>query len=680
MIVARLLDKYKENPDRFKELFDDLVACRDDLAKYNSKFDIYVRPAFYAIEAEVLRHNGDDTGTVIRMYNAAIESARSSHYLLAGAIALTRYASFAKIQNLGDRFIGMLAHDAVQAWVKMGFTRVQNQVAQDFKIYISGFDVMTGATVSSSNTTSDTVDMQSYTQVSQLGTHSDQLDIPNLFSNMLSIIRMHSSADRCCLIIKKQDSQLANTAESFIFEAELGDAGIRYVRLPVLESGDFLCLNTIQRVIRSRTLIILEDAVLNTTLKFDKYIQDNQVRSVICMPIHNGMQLEGCLYLENRKQKGVFTELRTQLLKTIIDVSIENARLFTSLNASYARFLPTAFLTILNKDKVMDVQLGDAVEQSMCVMFSDIRNFTSITEKMSAKQSFQFVNDLLAYLTPAIERNDGLVDKFIGDAVMSLFALPNNAISSLKAACAMQIALARYNRTSKHHVSIGVGIHYGQVMLGTIGTKNRLNATVISDTVNIASRLEGLTKAFGCGIIVTSDVINEMETNEEESLLSLHLSPKTPTTPSLGTPNTPDRVNSNLLLLSPNKSSINTSQVEKNQTNGLPLLQTTPDRKITIKYAKLGRFYLKGKDVAYELYEIYTSGNEQEKQNFADGLEQFSAGNFKQARETFIEMAKQYPSHLLCRFYEKACVMLESRTLLHNWRGEIKLDKDGGMV
>ncbi|KAL0476457.1 hypothetical protein AKO1_004419 [Acrasis kona] len=639
MIIARLLDK--SSSSQFQSLYDDLKACRDDLDLFNSKFDTYVKPAYYAIQAEVLRYGNQDTADVMRAYDSAINYAKQYHYPLVGAVAATRLAHYVKSKSLNERIVAITAHDAVKCWMRMGFTRIQNLVTQQFCDYLVDLETSPNNSITtSSNSTSDTVDLQSYTKVSQLSSYSDQLNISILFTNMLSIIRINSSADRTCLIIKKPDSQ-----DSFLFESELIDKDVNYIKIPLQDCGHLLCVSAIQRVIRSRNLLILEQACNEPTLKLDKYVQDNKINSIICLPIHNGMKLEGCLYLENRKVKGAFNELRAQLLKTIIDVSIENARLFTSLNASYSRFLPTPFLTLLNKDKVLDVQAGDAVEQSMCVMFSDIRNFTSITEKMTAKQSFQFVNDLLQQITPAIEHNEGFIDKYIGDAVMALF--PKNVTTSLKAACGMQVALARYNRTSRHEIKIGIGIHYGKVMLGTIGTANRLNATVISDTVNIASRLEALTKAFGCGIIVTHDVIDQME--QERSAGSDDELVLTPTSTSCS-PHTP-RLNS------PSKPWVD------------------------IKYSKLGRFYLKGKDVAYELYEVYTHGNETERQSFSYSVELFQQGNLKEAYNAFRDMLRSNPNHLLCGLYESACEMFMSfKVLPQGWRGEIKLDKDGNVV
>jgi class 3 adenylate cyclase len=110
---------------------------------------------------------------------------------------------------------------------------------------------------------------------------------------------------------------------------------------------------------------------------------------------------------------------------------------------------------------------------------------------MTAQKSFSFVNHFLRFIAPEIENQGGFIDKFIGDAVMALF--PNDIASALQAAIGMVSALKLFNQESDldFDIKIGIGLHYGPVMLGTIGSSERLNATVISDTVNIASRLEG---------------------------------------------------------------------------------------------------------------------------------------------------------------------------------------------
>jgi class 3 adenylate cyclase len=196
-------------------------------------------------------------------------------------------------------------------------------------------------------------------------------------------------------------------------------------------------------------------------------------------------------------------------------ISYENAKLYddmNSLNLSYERFLPKEFLKQLGKGDVRNIKKGDAATKKICVLFSDIRSFTDLTEKMNPEESFSFVNEILSYLAPIITKNNGFIDKFFGDCIMALF--PYEVDDSVKCGFEMLSALKVYNKECREGlepVRIGVGIHYGDVMLGTIGAEERIDATVISDTVNTASRVESLTKTLGATFVVTEDILQNVK-------------------------------------------------------------------------------------------------------------------------------------------------------------------------
>ncbi|OGM05095.1 MAG: hypothetical protein A2008_13555 [Candidatus Wallbacteria bacterium GWC2_49_35] len=178
------------------------------------------------------------------------------------------------------------------------------------------------------------------------------------------------------------------------------------------------------------------------------------------------------------------------------------------LNAAYFRFVPKNFVDLLGKESVLSVAPGDNVSRNMAVLFSDIRSFTSLSEKMTPQENFNFINSYLKRMGPVIRENSGFIDKYIGDAIMALFESAERAVGS---AAMMIEKLGEYNGHRKSNgyepISIGIGIHFGPLMLGVIGENERINATVISEDVNIASRLEGLCKHFGAYIIVSGDAM-----------------------------------------------------------------------------------------------------------------------------------------------------------------------------
>lgn len=183
------------------------------------------------------------------------------------------------------------------------------------------------------------------------------------------------------------------------------------------------------------------------------------------------------------------------------------------INSSLERFIPREVLGFLNKTSITEIVLGDFSEMKMTVFFLDIRNFTGLSESMSPKENFKFINSFLKLFGPIIRDHNGFVDKYLGDGMMALFPGPPD--ESLAAAIAMRQALKEYNdgrvRGGYQAIEFGIGIHTGPLMLGTIGENRRMDSTVISDTVNAASRLEGLNKKYSVDILVSGATLDHLE-------------------------------------------------------------------------------------------------------------------------------------------------------------------------
>ena len=182
---------------------------------------------------------------------------------------------------------------------------------------------------------------------------------------------------------------------------------------------------------------------------------------------------------------------------------------------AYDRFVPHEFLRFLEKENIVEVKLGDQIEKEMTILFSDIRDFTTLSEVMTPQENFNFINSYLSQMEPLISRNGGFIDKYIGDAIMALF--PNSPNDGINAAIAMQRLLFPYNqgrvRAGYRPIKVGIGLHTGSLMLGTVGGYRRMDGTVISDAVNLASRIEGLTKLYGSGLILTEDTFARLGDN-----------------------------------------------------------------------------------------------------------------------------------------------------------------------
>jgi len=301
------------------------------------------------------------------------------------------------------------------------------------------------------------------------------------------------------------------------------------------------------------------------------------------------------------------------------------ARLFSHVrlgrvNRAYNRFVPRQFLELLGKDLITNISIGDHAQLDMPVMFTDIRSFTSISEDLSPKQVFDFLNVLLRSLGPVIRRHDGFIDKYIGDAIMALF--PNSPFGALNAAvdiikCLNSIDFSHdtpyLSSTGQTRIRMGVGIHTGPLIIGTVGECERMDTTVIADTVNIASRIEGLTKAFGVDILVTQNLIDGL----------------------------------------------------------------TEAQKTTVAFRCVGKLNVKGKRKPLVLYEVFEGDQEPIRQLKIDTHDQFQQalhnvmeGHYGAAREQFSQLSEDDP---VVAYYIYFCGSLLSREGIT----DIVIEKDG---
>ena len=196
---------------------------------------------------------------------------------------------------------------------------------------------------------------------------------------------------------------------------------------------------------------------------------------------------------------------------------------------AYGRFVPQEFIKLLDKESIVGVNLGEYVQMDMSILFSDIRSFTTISEKMTPTENFEFINSYLEQMAPVVRRHNGFIDKYIGDAIMALFN--TKAEDAVKAGVDMLKTLSDYNdkrqKFGYEPIRIGIGINTGPLMLGTVGGKDRMEGTVISDNVNLASRLESLTKEYGASLIISEKTVNSLSSPSDYSMRTLaYVKPK----------------------------------------------------------------------------------------------------------------------------------------------------------
>lgn len=186
------------------------------------------------------------------------------------------------------------------------------------------------------------------------------------------------------------------------------------------------------------------------------------------------------------------------------------------LTQTFQKFVPRQFVEHMANSDVDSLGLGYAAENNVAIMFCDIRGFAGFSERITPQELMNFLNSYFTRMNDPIHQNHGFIDKFMGDAIMSLFDHPGGtpqqkAMDAINAALDLRKALVIYNGHRKNSnyeaINMGIGIHFGPVIMGTVGSEDRMDTTVIGDSVNIASRLESLTPKYKADIIVSAQVL-----------------------------------------------------------------------------------------------------------------------------------------------------------------------------
>jgi two-component system sensor histidine kinase ChiS len=205
---------------------------------------------------------------------------------------------------------------------------------------------------------------------------------------------------------------------------------------------------------------------------------------------------------------------KNEALKAANDVLEERVRERTAdlvkLNTAYECFVPREFLNLLDKKSILEIRLGEQINKEMTVMFADIRKWTTLSERMSPRESFAFLNAYLRRVGPVIKEHNGFIDQYYGDGVMALF--PGSPDDALMAAISMHTAVEEYNKEREKEgfrfIGIGVGLHLGALMLGIIGSEERMQGAVVADAVILAARIEELTKLYGTSIAISETTLS----------------------------------------------------------------------------------------------------------------------------------------------------------------------------
>lgn len=311
----------------------------------------------------------------------------------------------------------------------------------------------------------------------------------------------------------------------------LWDEGNRQLMIPAT-SGEPL-FNEDRLRTNSGTLLKIglsgqSEIMSDLTILKEKGIIEKDVQSLIYAAMKVKHRILGAIILAG-KQTEQYAAAHLKLLVTLAlqsSTAIESAMLYEKnikevrereeailrIHEVTKKFVPNEFIRSLGKDSLSDVRLGDLVEKIVTVLFTDIRDFTSLSEKMTPEENFRFVSSFNERLGPIIRSHRGFINQYLGDSIMAIF--PEHPDDALNAAIAMQKAVHDLN--AERHLNnlpairAGIGMHTGPLIMGITGDEDRMDAATISDTVNTAARIESLTKYYKSPLLLSGETLRQI--------------------------------------------------------------------------------------------------------------------------------------------------------------------------
>ncbi|EMY77476.1 adenylate/guanylate cyclase catalytic domain protein [Leptospira weilii serovar Ranarum str. ICFT] len=304
------------------------------------------------------------------------------------------------------------------------------------------------------------------------------------------------------------------------------------------------------------------------------------------------------------------------------DAQLLNTQLSSQKDAFY-RFVPVEFIRILDNESPVSISIGNNKEKSMTVLCSDIWNFTNLAETIPSSRTIAFLNSYLSEMEELVYKTAGFVDKYMGDAILALFADYNdraekenfnsadNAVeSAIKMVSAVRSAKMRKGLSTEWNLEIGIGINTGSLILGTVGSQRRIDTTVIGDAVDLASSLQSLTSLYQSRILIS-----------HHTYLRLH----------------------------------NMSEA------GIRMIDSA---------------YIKGRNRPVDIYEVFESDPEEIKKFklktsdlLSQGILEYKSGKFDEAAKIFKQLYREEPGDNLSKIYLKRCKLYSSKPPEENWDG-----------
>ena len=365
--------------------------------------------------------------------------------------------------------------------------------------------------------------------------YQDVKDLEYLVGNLFRMLYKACEYDAITLIVDSNNAKVFKT-------------GIEHFNSTVIEEFWNICKTEFELKAKKKHKVNYEEkrfiqiANPDGVLSFDfgpNESSTEKFESYYCYEIKSGNTFVGTLHLASTRKKLFNYKVQSTLdfimpfLASILQESAYRNQLVqqeSKLRAAFSKFVPEQVIDdFIVSDDDSELQRNNE-KRNVVVLMCDIRSFTTISEINQPEDVVNFLNTYFTRMVEIVKKYGGTVDKFIGDAIMVLFGAPisynDNAKRAVQAAIEMysqlgSIPCSQLKFPEGISLDIGIGIHYGDVIVGQIGSTDKTNYTVIGDTVNLASRLEGLTKLYGAKIVISQAVRDEIEENSSMNFLLL---------------------------------------------------------------------------------------------------------------------------------------------------------------
>lgn len=468
------------------------------------------------MEAEMAGIFGD-LHKALKFYEESINMAKKHHFRRDAAMANERTALLLISLGIPKAAEGYL-QSAYYIYYRWNAHRKVNQLLEKYPEILNSDISNVGKNEEKNNhyspgqTTSislDQIDMKSVFKASQI--ISGELVLEKLLNATLKLLIENSGAQRGVLIEQKSDKSSILAAID-LNKKKTSEATFKQ-NIP---------LTLVNTSFRTNETIVLDNASAVNPYSSDPYINSKKPLSVLCVPLPFRGKQKLAIYLENNLTRSVFTEERVKIIKLLAaqaTISIENAKIYKAqekLLTAQQRFVPIQFLKNLGHEDIAKVKLGESVLMEMSVLFSDIRDFTPLVEKLSPQEVIELLNEYFSQIGIPITESGGFIDSYAGDEIMALFSVPPQ--QAVMAGIKMNKALSNFNKHSGTTLKVGIGMNTGPLVLGTMGGADRMQCSVLGDTVNLASRIEQLTKPYGACFLIGEDTYNGLDMKESFSL------------------------------------------------------------------------------------------------------------------------------------------------------------------